>query len=63
MSVARRLAEFLVGVGAADMPGQALDHAAMLVASTAASAAAGSGLQSAAIVGDLARERGGRPQA
>ena len=63
MSVARRLAEFLVGVGAADMPGQALDHAAMLVASTAASAAAGSGLQSAAIVGDLARERGGRAEA
>jgi 2-methylcitrate dehydratase PrpD len=63
MSVASGLAEFLTGIGAADLPAQALDHAAMLVASTAASAAAGSGLQSAAIVRDLARERGGRAEA
>src|SRR5206468_1944525 len=47
----------------ADLPPQALDHAAMLIASTLASAAAGSTLQSAQIVRELALERGGHPQA
>jgi 2-methylcitrate dehydratase PrpD len=63
MSAARDLANFLVGVTAADLPPQALDHAAMLVASTLASAAMGSGLQSAAIVKDMARSLGGSARA
>ncbi|MGH7029784.1 MAG: MmgE/PrpD family protein, partial [Stellaceae bacterium] len=48
---------------AAELPGQPIDHAAMLVASTIASAAFGSGLDSARIIRALARERGGRPDA
>jgi len=63
MSTARDLANFLVGVTAADLPPQALDHAAMLVASTIASAAMGSGLGSARIVKDMARSLGGSPRA
>src|SRR5205823_111221 len=47
MSTARDLASFLASVRPADLPAQALDHAAMLVASTLASAAMGSGLESA----------------
>src|SRR5271169_1062939 len=63
MTVAHDLAEFLTRTTAGDLPAQALDHAAMLVASTIASAAFGSGLESAAIIRELARERGGRPDA
>jgi 2-methylcitrate dehydratase PrpD len=63
MTVARRLAEFLGGLAPAELPAQALDHAAMLVASTLASAALGRDIASARIVRDLARERGGRPDA
>jgi 2-methylcitrate dehydratase PrpD len=63
MSVARDLANFLTGVTVADLPPQALDHAAMLVASTIASAAMGSGLKSAAIIKDMARSLGGSPRA
>ncbi len=63
MTVARDLAEFLTRTTAEDLPAQALDHAAMLIASTIASAAFGSGLESAAIIRELARERGGRPDA
>ncbi|MGH7029899.1 MAG: MmgE/PrpD family protein, partial [Stellaceae bacterium] len=63
MTVARDLAEFLTRTSAADLPPQAIDHAAMLIASTIASAAFGSGLESARIIRALARERGGRPDA
>ena len=63
MTVARQLAEFLTATATADLPPTALDHAAMLIASTIASAACGAGLQSAQIIRDLARERGGRPDA
>ncbi|MGH7044785.1 MAG: MmgE/PrpD family protein [Stellaceae bacterium] len=63
MSVAGDLGAFLTGTGAAELPNQAIDHAAMLIASTIASAAFGSGLESAAIIRSLARERGGRPDA
>src|SRR5260221_8034624 len=63
MSAARELANFLVGVTADDLPAQALDHAAMLVASTIASAAMGSGLESAGIVKDMARSLGGSARA
>jgi 2-methylcitrate dehydratase PrpD len=63
MSAARDLANFLTGIAAADLPSQALDHAAMLVASTIASAAMGSGLESAIIIKDMARSLGGSPRA
>jgi 2-methylcitrate dehydratase PrpD len=63
MTVARQLAEFLTGIATADLPPAAIDHAAMLIASTIASAAYGAGLPSAQIIRDLARERGGTPHA
>ena len=63
MTIARELAEFLVGTSSADLPRQAVEHAAMLIASTLASAAMGAGLQSSAIIRDLARERSGNPEA
>jgi 2-methylcitrate dehydratase PrpD len=63
MSVARDLADFLTRIAVAELPAQALDHATMLLASTIASAAAGSTLESAAIVRDLAREKGGAEEA
>jgi 2-methylcitrate dehydratase PrpD len=63
MSIARELAEFLAGTTLSKLPSQAVDHAAMLIASTIASAAMGSGLESASIIRSLAREQGGTPQA
>jgi 2-methylcitrate dehydratase PrpD len=63
MTVAERLAEFLTRTAASDLPPLAIDHAAMLIASTIASAAYGADLQSARIIRDLAREHGGRPDA
>ena len=63
MSTARDLANFLTTVTANDLPAQAMDHAAMLIASTLASAAMGSGLQSAKIVNDMAQSLGGSPRA
>jgi 2-methylcitrate dehydratase PrpD len=63
MTIARELAEFLTGISAAELPSQATENAAMLIASTVASAAMGSGLQSAAIIRSLAQERGGIPEA
>jgi 2-methylcitrate dehydratase PrpD len=61
MTIALRLAEFLVERDAAELPPQTLDHAAMLIASTIASAAFGKDLESARIVRELACERGGCP--
>jgi len=63
MTVARALAEFLALTSSSDLPPQAVEHAAMLIASTLASAALGVGLESSGIIRDLARERGGRPDA
>jgi len=63
MSIARELATFLTGVSYSDIPPQALDHAAMLISSTVASAALGFGIASSAIIRALARERGGTPDA
>jgi 2-methylcitrate dehydratase PrpD len=63
MTVARTLAEFLTPVSYTHLPSQAVEHAAMLIASTIASAALGSGLTSATIIRALARERGGRSEA
>jgi 2-methylcitrate dehydratase PrpD len=63
MTVARDLAEFLTQTSPADLPPQAVEHAAMLIASTLASAAMGAGLESSAIIRELARERGGVTEA
>ena len=63
MSVAGDLATFLTQVSYNDIPPQALEHAAMLISSTVASAAGGSGIDSSSIIRDLARERGGTPEA
>jgi 2-methylcitrate dehydratase PrpD len=63
MTVARQLAEFLAEASTADLPPQAMQHAAMIIASTIASAAYGTGIQSAQIIRRLAREQGGRPDA
>src|SRR5258708_19594650 len=63
MTIARDLAEFLAGLSINDLPPLPVEHAAMLVASTLASAAAGRGIESARIIRDLARDRGGHPQA
>ncbi len=63
MTVARSLAAFLTQVSYAELPPQTVEHAAMLVGSTIASAAMGSGLTSSTIMRALARERGGTPEA
>jgi len=63
MTVARDFAGFLTESTYADLPEQAVDHAAMIIASTLASAACGHHIQSAAIIGELMRERGGTPEA
>src|SRR5689334_8467656 len=63
MTIARELAEFLTGTSVTDLPQHAFEHAAMLIASTIASAAMGSSLESAPIIRSLGRERGGTPEA
>ena len=63
MSFARDLAAFLAPRGYDDLPPRATDYAAMLIASTFASAACGREIVSARIVRELARERGGTAQA
>lgn len=63
MTVARQLAAFLTATKTADLPDQALDYAAMVIASTLASAAFGTGIGSAQIIRAMARERGGRGDA
>ena len=63
MTVAGELAEFLTRAATADIPPRAVDHAAMLIASTFASAALGAGIASSVIIRDLARERGGIAEA
>lgn len=63
MTVAGDLAEFLASTNDRELPPQTTEYAAMLVASTLASAAFGKELRSSVILRDLARERGGAPQA
>ena len=63
MSLAGDLAGFLAPLGYDDLPPRATDYAAMLIASTLASAACGKEIVSTRIVRELARERGGTPQA
>ena len=47
----------------ADLPPKAIEHAKILVASTLASAAAGSTYSSSRIIRELAKEHGGKPEA
>ncbi len=57
------LARFLNQTRFGDLPEPAITHAKMLVASTVASAAAGSRFSSARTIRDLAKEQGGKPEA
>lgn len=63
MTISETLAEFLIATRADDLPERTLDFAAMIVASTLASAALGRHIGSAQIIRDLEVERGGRPEA
>lgn len=63
MTVAGDLAEFLARTDYDDLPPQTIEYAAMLIASTLASAAYGREIRSSVILRDIARERGGTPQA
>jgi len=61
--IAQELAEFAVATPTGDIPALALERAKMSLASTVASAAAGYGIASAAIVRDLELQDGGAGQA
>ncbi len=63
MTVAESLATFITNTEYDELPEQAIEHAAMIVASTIASAACGTNIESAAIIRDLAKERSGRSDA
>src|SRR5262245_62124321 len=62
-NLALRLAQFLNRTRFGDLPPKAIEHAKMIIASTLASAAPGSLIDSARIVRELAKERGGKPEA
>ena len=57
------LARFLNNISYRDLPAKAIEHAKMILASTFASAAPGSLIDSARILRDLAKEQGGKPEA
>jgi 2-methylcitrate dehydratase PrpD len=57
------LARFLNNIPYSELPPQAIEHAKMILASTFASAAPGSRIDSARILRDLAKEHGGKPEA
>jgi 2-methylcitrate dehydratase PrpD len=63
MSVARQLAVFLTRVTYEDLPPLAIERAKMLIASTLASAAVGTQIESASIIKRLAVQRGGTAEA
>jgi len=63
MSIAGELAKFLTGTSADDLPPRTLERARMAIASTIASAAMGADIVSSRIIRELARERGGAPEA
>jgi 2-methylcitrate dehydratase PrpD len=62
-NLALRLSQLINRIGFADLPPLAIGHAKMILASTLASAAAGSRIDSARIVRDLAKEHGGKAEA
>jgi 2-methylcitrate dehydratase PrpD len=59
ITIARSLAEFIVETDFDDLPVQTTEHAAMMIASTLASAAVGYGITSTKIIRNLEKERGG----
>jgi 2-methylcitrate dehydratase PrpD len=61
--VALTLARFLNRTKFGDLPPLAIEHAKMIIASTFASAAPGSLIDSARILRELAKEHGGKPEA
>jgi 2-methylcitrate dehydratase PrpD len=61
--LARDLARFVVSTKAEDIPTLPMDHARMVIASTIASAAMGSNIESSRIIREIAFEHGGRPDA
>jgi 2-methylcitrate dehydratase PrpD len=63
MTIAGQLSDFLTRTPFEEIPPQAIDYAAMLISSTIASAAMGSGLESSQIVRGFERQRGGAPEA
>lgn len=63
MTTAETLAEFLIATRDRDLPAQTFDLAAMIVASTLASAACGRNIESARIIRSIEIERGGSPDA
>src|SRR5215471_6661497 len=63
VTISEILAEFLMTARADDLPERTVDLAAMIIASTVASAALGRNIESARIIRDLEIERGGRPEA
>jgi 2-methylcitrate dehydratase PrpD len=62
-NLALKLAQFLNRTKFVELPPLALEHAKMLIASTLASAAPGSRIDSARIIRELAKEQGGKPEA
>ena len=62
-NVTLALTRFLNATAYQDLPPKAIDHAKMILASTLASAAVGSSIESARILRDLGKEQGGRPEA
>src|SRR3989454_3418706 len=63
MSIAGELARFVTGTSVNELPPLALERARMVIASTIASAAMGADIVSSRIIHELARERGGAPEA
>ena len=63
MTIAENFSEFLINTTFDELPEQAVDHAAMIVASTLASAACGRHINSSRIVSDIEMQRGGTPEA
>lgn len=63
MTTAETLAEFLVATRTEDLPPQTTELAAMIIASTLASAACGRHIGSAKVIRDVEAERGGRADA
>lgn len=62
-TLALKLARFLSRIGYENLPTRSIEHAKMLIASTLASAASGSRIDSARIIRELAKEQGGKLEA
>ena len=63
MTIAATLAQLITRTTYNDLPPLAVDHAAMMISSTIASAAMGFNIRSSRIIRELAREQGGTPEA